>query len=66
MNATRLSGIKACVFDAYGTLFNYASAVAGCKDILGDNLNPLNAIWREKQLQYTWLRSLQGRYVDFW
>ena len=62
----RLSGIKACVFDAYGTLFDYASAAARCRDVLGDKLDPLNALWREKQLQYTWLRALQGRHADFW
>ena len=61
-----LSGINACVFDAYGTLFDYASAAARCRDVLGDRLDALNALWREKQLQYTWLRALQGRHVDFW
>ena len=60
-----LLGIKACVFDAYGTLFDYASAAARCRDALGDKLDALNALWREKQLQYTWLRALQGRHVDF-
>jgi 2-haloacid dehalogenase len=60
------AGIKACVFDAYGTLFDYASAAARCRDVLGDKLDPLNALWREKQLQYTWLRALQGRHADFW
>ena len=63
---TALAGIKACVFDAYGTLFDYASAAARCRDALGDKLEPLNALWREKQLQYTWLRALQGRHADFW
>jgi len=61
-----LSGIKACVFDAYGTLFDYASAAARCRDVLGDRLDAVNALWREKQLQYTWLRALQGRHADFW
>src|SRR6516162_176629 len=61
-----LPGIKACVFDAYGTLFDYASAAARCRDVLGDRLDALNARWREKQLQYTWLRALQGRHADFW
>ncbi|MGC8485237.1 MAG: haloacid dehalogenase type II [Candidatus Baltobacteraceae bacterium] len=61
-----LPGIRACVFDAYGTLFDYASAAASCRDALGDNLEPLNALWREKQLQYTWLRTLQNRHADFW
>ena len=61
-----LPDIKAYVFDAYGTLFDYASAAARCRDVLGDKLDPLNALWREKQLQYTWLRALQGRHGDFW
>src|SRR5713226_4998400 len=61
-----LTGIRACVFDAYGTLFDYASAAAGCRDALGDKLGPLTALWRDKQLQYTWLRALQGRHADFW
>ena len=65
MNDTKLEGIRACVFDAYGTLFDYASAAARCRDILGDKLEPLNALWREKQLQYTWLRTLQGKHADF-
>lgn len=63
--AAPLAGIRACVFDAYGTLFDYASAAARCGDVLGDKVAPLSALWREKQLQYTWLRSLQGRYVSF-
>src|SRR6516225_614248 len=63
--ATFLSGIRACVFDAYGTLFDYASAAAGCRDVLGDKLERLTALWRDKQLQYTWLRALQGRHADF-
>ena len=66
MSDTELQGIRACVFDAYGTLFDYASAAAGCRDVLGDKLAPLVALWREKQLQYAWLRSLQGAHADFW
>jgi 2-haloacid dehalogenase len=54
------------VFDAYGTLFDYASAVARCDAALSSSRDRLNSLWREKQLQYTWLRTLQGRYVDFW
>ncbi|HVX65028.1 MAG TPA: haloacid dehalogenase type II [Bryobacteraceae bacterium] len=56
----------ACVFDAYGTLFDYASAVARCGAALGASRERLNSLWREKQLQYTWLRTIQGRHVDFW
>jgi 2-haloacid dehalogenase len=64
--AKPLTGIEACVFDAYGTLFDFGSAAARCRDVLGDRVAPLTALWRDKQLQYTWLRSLEGRYVDFW
>jgi 2-haloacid dehalogenase len=60
-----LAGIRACVFDAYGTVFDYASAASRASDVLGDKVAPLTALWREKQLQYTWLRSLQGRHVNF-
>ena len=62
----RIAGIKACVFDAYGTLFDVTSAAQQCADRLGDHLHPLNELWRAKQLQYTWLRSLMGRHADFW
>jgi 2-haloacid dehalogenase len=61
-----LPGIRACVFDAYGTLFDFASAAAACRDALGDKGAALTALWREKQLQYSWLRGLQGRHADFW
>jgi 2-haloacid dehalogenase len=60
-----LKGIRACVFDAYGTLFDFASAAARCRDVLGDKTDRLTTLWRDKQLQYTWLRSMQGHYVDF-
>jgi 2-haloacid dehalogenase len=61
-----LTGIAACVFDAYGTLFDFASAAAGCRDRLADKADRLTALWRDKQLQYSWLRALQGRHADFW
>lgn len=66
MNDKPLQGVRACVFDAYGTLFDYASAAAQCRDVLGEKTELLNRRWREKQLEYTWLRSLQNRYADFW
>ena len=59
-------GIRGCVFDAYGTLFDYASAASGCRDVLGDRAEALTLLWRDKQLQYTWLRAAQGRHADFW
>jgi 2-haloacid dehalogenase len=60
-----LRGIRACVFDAYGTLFDFGSAAAACADVLGDRTAALTALWRDKQLQYSWLRGLQGRYAPF-
>ena len=65
MNSTPLTGIKACVFDAYGTLFDFASATNRCRDVLGDDIDKLAALWRDKQLQYTWLRASQRRHTDF-
>ena len=61
-----LTGIRACVFDAYGTLFDFAAAARGCRDVLGDRIDALTSLWRDKQLQYTWLRAVQDRHVDFW
>ncbi len=61
-----LEGIRACVFDAYGTLFDFASAAEQCPDVPDERRAALTVLWRDKQLQYTWLRTLQNRYVDFW
>lgn len=66
MTAPGFDDIGACVFDAYGTLFDFNSAVDRCRDRIGDRADELSALWRQKQLQYTWLRSLMGRFVDFW
>ncbi len=66
MGSDRINGIKACVFDAYGTLFDVNAAAAHCAGELGDAWQPLAETWRARQLQYTWLRSLQSDYVDFW
>jgi len=54
-----------CIFDAYGTLFDFGSAVARCLEIPVEKHPALVTTWRDKQLQYTWLRTLQDRYVDF-
>jgi 2-haloacid dehalogenase len=66
MSASRASGIRACVFDAYGTLFDFGSAAAKCRDVLGERTERLTSLWRDKQLQYTWLRAVQSRHADFW
>jgi 2-haloacid dehalogenase len=65
-NMAPLRGVRACVFDAYGTLFDLAAATRQCRDTLGDNVDKLAALWRDKQLQYTWLRAVQGLHADFW
>ncbi len=61
-----LNEIRACVFDAYGTLFDFASAARSCRTDIGDDFDKLTALWRDKQLQYTWLRAVQNRHADFW
>jgi 2-haloacid dehalogenase len=61
-----LQGVRACVFDAYGTLFDFASAAARCPDVPAERRAALTTLWRDKQLQYAWLRTLEDRYADFW
>ena len=62
----KLEGIQACVFDAYGTLFNVASPVEKLASTIGERAGEVAKLWRQKQLEYTWLRSLMGTHVDFW
>ena len=62
----KLEGISACVFDAYGTLFDVASPVARQQSTLGDKAAEVAKLWRSKQLEYTWVRSLVGVHADFW
>jgi 2-haloacid dehalogenase len=62
----KLEGIKACVFDAYGTLFDVHSAVGKHRARIGAKADQLSMLWRTKQLEYTWLRSLMDAYVEFW
>jgi len=65
MSEPAFNNIAACVFDAYGTLFDVHSAVARGGAALGDKAAPVSALWRQKQLEYTWLRSLMGAHADF-
>lgn len=64
--ARAIEGVRACVFDAYGTLFDFGSAAARCREELGEQATALTSLWRDKQLQYTWLRAVQDRHADFW
>lgn len=59
------------VFDAYGTLFDVHSAVVRLGDRLGAGAERLSEVWRIKQMEYTWVRSLmdragEDRHRDFW
>ena len=60
-----MPSVRGYVFDAYGTLFDVHSVIDAGRAITTDPA-ALSALWRQKQLEYTWLRALMGRYEDFW
>src|ERR1700756_4881486 len=66
MTQPRLTGIEMCVFDAYGTLYDFNSAVARHRSAVGPKADALSELWRTKQIQYTWLRNSMGAYAPFW
>ena len=57
--------LRALVFDAYGTLFDVHSVIALCEELWPGKGAALSALWRTKQLEYTWQRSLMRRYENF-
>lgn len=57
--------VSALVFDAYGTIFDVHSVTALAESLFAGKGTALSAAWRGKQLEYTWQRSLMGRYEDF-
>ena len=61
-----LATTELCVFDAYGTLFDFNSAVARHRAAIGPKADALAELWRAKQIQYTWLRNSMGAYDEFW
>ena len=61
MNGTEFR-VEALVFDAYGTLFDVHSVISLCDRLFPNQGAALSRAWRAKQLEYTWLRSLMGRY----
>src|SRR3954451_10566987 len=63
---TPLTGIEMCVFDAYGTLYDFNSAVARHRAAIGPKADALSEMWRTKQVQYTWLRNSMDTYSPFW
>ena len=60
-----MPALRGYIFDAYGTLFDVHSVMEAGRAITDDPA-ALSMTWRQKQLEYTWLRSLMGRYEDFW
>jgi len=62
----KLEGVRACVFDAYGTLFDVHAPIAKLAAEIGPMADDISQLWRRKQLEYTWLRSLMGVHADFW
>jgi 2-haloacid dehalogenase len=58
--------IQTFIFDAYGTLFDPFSVESRCEKFFPGHGAAVSRLWRAKQLEYTWLRSLMGRYEDFW
>lgn len=57
---------RVAVFDAYGTLFDVHSAVQRHADAIGPEAGRLSDVWRNKQLEYSWVLGLMGRYASFW
>jgi 2-haloacid dehalogenase len=60
-----MAKIEAVLFDAYGTLFDLRSAVTPHAARLGDRLDRVLALWRQKQIEYTWTASLRNNYRGF-
>lgn len=60
-----MKNIQAIVFDLYGTLYDVHSVVQVCEEVYPGQGKAISVLWRQKQLEYTWLRSLMGRYVNF-
>jgi len=58
--------LEALAFDAYGTLYDVTSVITRCEDFFPGHGKALSDLWRVKQLEYTWLRTLMGKYQDFW
>lgn len=59
-------GVTTCMFDAYGTLFDVHAPVAKVAAKIGESADSVSRLWRQKQLEYTWLRSLMREHAVFW
>lgn len=60
-----MKNIKAIVIDLYGTLYDVHSVIRVCEEVFPGHGEAISRLWRQKQLEYTWLRSLMGSYVTF-
>ena len=60
-----MTRIRACMFDAYGTLFDVHSAVASLSARVGPKAAEVSALWRQRQIEYSWFRTMIGRHADF-
>lgn len=61
----QMNNIQGIVFDLYGTLYDVQSVSSACEEVFPDQGDTIARLWRQKQLEYTWLRSLMGRYIHF-
>lgn len=60
-----MKNIQGILFDLYGTLYDVHSVSRVCDEVYPEHGEEISRLWRQKQLEYTWLRSLMDRYVNF-
>jgi 2-haloacid dehalogenase len=65
MTGVSMNQIKGIVFDLYGTLYDVHSVAGLCDQYFPGHGREISVLWRQKQLEYTWLRSLMGQYIPF-
>ena len=65
-SASPAAAFKAVVFDAYGTLFDVHSVASLAEQLFPGRGDALSQLWRQKQLEYSWLRAMSRRYKPFW
>ena len=66
MGQGNIHNVKVCAFDMFGTLFDVHSVVQACRDGFGEEGEAFSVAWRREQLEYSWKRSLMGKWVPFW
>jgi 2-haloacid dehalogenase len=58
--------LNAVIFDAYGTLFDVHSVASLAEQLFPGKGDALSLLWRQKQLEYSWLRAMSSKYKPFW